>query len=168
MYSICFTCRNYFGIFLTQSASSLTASHKGSAFTQLNAPELFTVIGRCQVEAQMRNAQLVRNLTRFDGPGIAYQVMHPRHLTTAAVELKTDDGVVRFSISRPSDKDGSPGKVKKIKKRKMSRKAKLNELRFYRLKAKKKMNSPNPEVRIRYKLDKVGINFLLFTYFSKG
>ncbi|KAB1671213.1 hypothetical protein [Gossypium barbadense] len=36
----------------------------------------------------------------------------------------------------------------------MSRKAKMNELRFYRLKAKKKMNSPNPEVRIRYKLEK--------------
>ncbi|KAG5042176.1 hypothetical protein JHK87_006091 [Glycine soja] len=36
----------------------------------------------------------------------------------------------------------------------MSRKAKLNELKFYRLKAKKKMNSPNPEVRIRYKLEK--------------
>ncbi|MBA0874286.1 hypothetical protein Goshw_014626 [Gossypium schwendimanii] len=36
----------------------------------------------------------------------------------------------------------------------MSKKAKVNELRFYRLKAKKKMNSPNPEVRIRYKLEK--------------
>ncbi|KAJ6756934.1 GROUP II INTRON SPLICING FACTOR CRS1-LIKE [Salix koriyanagi] len=34
------------------------------------------------------------------------------------------------------------------------KKAKLNELRLYRLKAKKKMNSPNPEVRIRYKLEK--------------
>nr|XP_018686918.1 PREDICTED: uncharacterized CRM domain-containing protein At3g25440, chloroplastic isoform X2 [Musa acuminata subsp. malaccensis] len=36
----------------------------------------------------------------------------------------------------------------------MSRKAKLNELKWYRLKAKKKMKSPNPEVRIRYKLEK--------------
>ncbi|XP_040873466.1 uncharacterized CRM domain-containing protein At3g25440, chloroplastic-like [Glycine max] len=38
------------------------------------------------------------------------------------------------------------------------------ELRFYRLKAKKKMISPNLEVRIRYKLEK---SFIL-TYNSKG
>ncbi|KAL5560024.1 hypothetical protein UlMin_036235 [Ulmus minor] len=31
---------------------------------------------------------------------------------------------------------------------------KVNELKLYWLKAKKKMNSPNPEVRIRYKLEK--------------
>jgi len=41
------------------------------------------------------------------------------------------------------------------KKKKMSRKAKVNQLKWYRLKAKKKMKSPNPEVRIRYKLEKV-------------
>jgi hypothetical protein len=41
-----------------------------------------------------------------------------------------------------------------LKKRK-SRNAMLNELRFYRLKARKKMKSSNPEVRIRYKLEKV-------------
>lgn len=39
-------------------------------------------------------------------------------------------------------------------KKKMSRKAKVNQLKWYRLKAKKKMKSPNPEVRIRYKLEK--------------
>uniref|UniRef100_A0A0D3GFR5 CRM domain-containing protein n=1 Tax=Oryza barthii TaxID=65489 RepID=A0A0D3GFR5_9ORYZ len=38
--------------------------------------------------------------------------------------------------------------------KKMSRKAKVNQLKWYRLKAKKKMKSPNPEVRIRYKLEK--------------
>lgn len=76
-------------------------------------------------------------------------------MSRTSFELKTDNGVVRFSI----DKTGSTAqgeKEKKGKRVKMSRKAKLNELRFYRLKAKKKMNSANPEVRIRYKLEKVG------------
>ncbi|KAB5552645.1 hypothetical protein DKX38_009956 [Salix brachista] len=63
--------------------------------------------------------------------------------------------LVPFSIT----KDGYPAKEKKSKNKvpkyvKMSKKAKLNELRLYRLKTKKKMNSPNPEVRIRYKLEK--------------
>ncbi|XP_039040061.1 uncharacterized CRM domain-containing protein At3g25440, chloroplastic-like [Hibiscus syriacus] len=59
-----------------------------------------------------------------------------------------EDGII-FSFHKP------PGRhVSTNKKRKMSKRAKVNELRFYRLKAKKKMNSPNPEVRIRYKLDK--------------
>lgn len=44
--------------------------------------------------------------------------------------------------------------MEKPKRPKMSRKAKLNELRFYRLKAKKKMRSRHPEVRIKYKLQK--------------
>ncbi|GKV22569.1 hypothetical protein SLEP1_g32430 [Rubroshorea leprosula] len=65
-----------------------------------------------------------------------------------------DDDVIRFSVNKSSDKNGSPRKGRTTKRVKMSKKAKLNELRFYRLKAKKKMNSPNPEVRIRYKLEK--------------
>ncbi|KAJ4973552.1 hypothetical protein NE237_006726 [Protea cynaroides] len=66
--------------------------------------------------------------------------------------LKTDDDIIRFSLDKePTDQNGSQ---RKHKKRKMSRKAKLNELRFYRLKAKKKMRSPNPEVRITYRLEK--------------
>ncbi|KAB5529739.1 hypothetical protein DKX38_019820 [Salix brachista] len=78
-----------------------------------------------------------------------------RHASTASLELRTDNDFVRFSIT----KDGYPAKEKKSKNKvpkyvKMSKKAKLNELRLYRLKAKKKMNSPNPEVRIRYKLEK--------------
>lgn len=74
----------------------------------------------------------------------------------AFVELKMDNGGIRFTTGKEQlDKHGSVRKVKRTtKKYKMSKKAKLNELRFYRLKAKKKMKSPNPEVRIRYKLDK--------------
>ncbi|XP_021911044.1 uncharacterized CRM domain-containing protein At3g25440, chloroplastic [Carica papaya] len=78
-----------------------------------------------------------------------------RYMSNASIELKTEDDVVRFSINKPLDKTGPSMKEKKnLKRAKMSRKAKLNELRLYRLKAKKKMNSPNPEVRIRYKLEK--------------
>ncbi|CAK7340183.1 unnamed protein product [Dovyalis caffra] len=78
-----------------------------------------------------------------------------RHMSTASLQLRTDKDFVRFSIT----KDGSSTKEKKSKSKvpksvRMSKKAKQNELRFYRLKAKKKMNSPNPEVRIRYKLEK--------------
>lgn len=70
-------------------------------------------------------------------------------------ELKTDGDVVRFHIGELGGEGGSQKKGKlKAKQEKLSRKRKLNELRFYRLKAKKKMNSPNPEVRIRYKLGK--------------
>ncbi|OMO62930.1 hypothetical protein COLO4_32812 [Corchorus olitorius] len=77
-----------------------------------------------------------------------------RYMRNASIQLKTDEDVARFSFSKPplgkfvyTDRKGTS----KIK---MSKRAKLNELRFYRLKAKKKMNSPNPEVRIRYKLEK--------------
>lgn len=76
-----------------------------------------------------------------------------RYKSNTSVQLKTDSNVVKFSIGIGN---GSSSERKKTTKRvKMSKKAKLNELRFYRLKAKKKMNSPNPEVRIRYKLEKV-------------
>ncbi|KAK2663116.1 hypothetical protein Ddye_001690 [Dipteronia dyeriana] len=79
--------------------------------------------------------------------------LHVRYMSNASIELKTENDVVRFSISKNGK--GLPTQVKKGTKRlKMSRKAKVNELRLYRLKAKKKINSPNPEVRIRYKLDK--------------
>lgn len=93
-------------------------------------------------------------LSTHEGCVIADQLLHARHVSTASFELQTDNDIVRFSINKPLHKNGPPTKVKKrIKK---SKKAKVNELRFYRLKAKKKMNSPNPEVRIRYKLEKVG------------
>ncbi|TYJ11021.1 hypothetical protein E1A91_A11G247400v1 [Gossypium mustelinum] len=75
--------------------------------------------------------------------------LHARYLSNASIELKTDEDVIRFSFNK------LVGRLASInRKRKMSRKAKVNELRFYRLKAKKKMDSPNPEVRIRYKLEK--------------
>lgn len=79
-----------------------------------------------------------------------------RCISNASIELKLDSDVVRFNMDELPGKSGSSKKGKKrIKRVKMSRKAKLNELRFYRLKAKKKIRSPNPEVRIRYKLEKV-------------
>lgn len=79
-----------------------------------------------------------------------------RYMSNTSIELKPDSDVVRFNIGEPPGKTGTSKKGKKKMRRvKMSRKAKLNELRFYRLKAKKKMTSPNPEVRIRYKLEKV-------------
>ncbi|KAJ1404453.1 YhbY-like superfamily [Sesbania bispinosa] len=76
-----------------------------------------------------------------------------RYISNALVELKTDNDVVRFTLDKLDDTNPTKNSQKK-KVVKKSRKAKLNELRFYRLKAKKKMNSPNPEVRIRYKLEK--------------
>ncbi|RZC13999.1 putative CRM domain-containing protein, chloroplastic isoform C [Glycine soja] len=76
-----------------------------------------------------------------------------RYISNESVELKTHNDVIRFSLGKSDDIDNAK-KSQLNKKFKMSRKAKLNELRFYRLKAKKKMNSPNPEVRIRYKLEK--------------
>ena len=79
-----------------------------------------------------------------------------RYLSNTSLELKPGGDVVRFNIRELPGKTGSSmTEKKKVKRFKMSRKAKLNELRFYRLKAKKKMRSPNPEVRIRYRLEKV-------------
>ncbi|KAL5199806.1 hypothetical protein ABZP36_021009 [Zizania latifolia] len=77
-----------------------------------------------------------------------------RHGSTT-VTLNTDGGFARFSVAdagtkQKADRRQPPAKGKK----KMSRKAKVNQLKWYRLKAKKKMKSPNPEVRIRYKLEK--------------
>ncbi|XP_038886904.1 uncharacterized CRM domain-containing protein At3g25440, chloroplastic isoform X2 [Benincasa hispida] len=76
-----------------------------------------------------------------------------RYFSNAAVELKTDSDTVRFSFGGSSNNNGSPRK-QKVAKTKLSKKAKVNELRLYRLKAKKKKTSPNPEVRIRYSLEK--------------
>lgn len=98
---------------------------------------------------------LVRRSNLFESQSVLRNLRPTRCMSRTSFELKTDNGVVRFSL----DKTGSTAqgeKEKKGKRVKMSRKAKLNELRFYRLKAKKKMNSANPEVRIRYKLEKVG------------
>lgn len=77
-----------------------------------------------------------------------------RYISNSAIELKTQNDVVRFTLYKPDDVNSSKSQNKK--KVKKSRSAKVNELKFYRLKAKQKMNSPNPEVRIQYKLGKVG------------
>ncbi|CAH2079360.1 unnamed protein product [Thlaspi arvense] len=82
-------------------------------------------------------------------------VYNRRYMSNSTIELRTDNNVVRFSLNNLPDKNSVPMRKEKIwKQAKWSRKDKVNELRFYRLKAKKKINSPNPEVRIRYKLEK--------------
>ncbi|QCE12883.1 RNA-binding [Vigna unguiculata] len=96
---------------------------------------------------------LMQQSNIFGRQGILGSWLPARYISNESVELKTDNDVVRFSLDK-SDDINSTEKSQKNKKVKMSKKAKVNELRFYRLKAKKKMNSPNPEVRIRYKLEK--------------
>ncbi|KAF0905744.1 hypothetical protein E2562_008815 [Oryza meyeriana var. granulata] len=80
-----------------------------------------------------------------------------RHGSTA-VTLDTDGSFARFSVGGDAGTKQKAGRgqppARAQKKKKMSRKAKVNQLKWYRLKAKKKMKSPNPEVRIRYKLEK--------------
>lgn len=100
------------------------------------------------------NALFVRDSSYIFGP---HDIRgYARDATNASVQLKTDEDIVRFNIGDQNRDGRSSKKEKKIaNKSDISKKKKLNELRFYRLKAKKKMNSPNPEVRIRYKLEKV-------------
>ncbi|CAI9287078.1 unnamed protein product [Lactuca saligna] len=79
-----------------------------------------------------------------------------RSASNSAVEMTMNKDVVRFCISKQAERssNGLNQRETKQKRIKMSKKAKLNELRFYRLKAKKKMRSPNPEIRILYRLGK--------------
>ncbi|GAB2250527.1 hypothetical protein Droror1_Dr00016777 [Drosera rotundifolia] len=89
----------------------------------------------------------------------SWSAMCVRHMSGSALELRTGGDVVRFSFESATSDKSKGGLSSKMdrrvgKKKKMSKKAKVNELRFYRLKAKKKMRSPNPEIRIRYKLEK--------------
>ncbi|KAM0827013.1 hypothetical protein ACQ4PT_068469 [Festuca glaucescens] len=74
----------------------------------------------------------------------------PARRRSTAVTLDTDGGFARFSVGDEPRTMQPQGK----KKQEMSKKSKVNQLKWFRLKAKKKMKSPNPEVRIRYKLDK--------------
>ncbi|XP_022763729.1 uncharacterized CRM domain-containing protein At3g25440, chloroplastic-like isoform X2 [Durio zibethinus] len=90
----------------------------------------------------------------FQHQNILCKWLHARYMSNASIKLKTDEDVIRFSFSKPLGRYVSANRKGSTKRQKMSKKAKLNELRFYRLKAQKKMNSPNPEVRIRYKLEK--------------
>ncbi|CAN6170183.1 unnamed protein product [Urochloa humidicola] len=80
----------------------------------------------------------------------------PVRCGSTAIRLDTGGGFARFAVG-DTDKAKEKGAQRQQplkKKKKMSRKAKVNQLKWYRLKAKKKMKSPNPEVRIRYKLEK--------------
>lgn len=109
----------------------------------------------CTHGSLLSNTSIVKRLYVCEPHSIYLKLVHVRHLSNASIELKTDEDVVRFNIGNQIAKGQSQKKGKKTSKRiKLSRKAKLNELRFFRLKAKKKMNSPNPEVRIRYRLEK--------------
>jgi hypothetical protein len=59
---------------------------------------------------------------------------HVRLATNSAVEMTMDKDGVRFCIGKPLN--GLSERVKKQRRVRVSKKAKLNELRFYRLKAK--------------------------------
>ncbi|KAK9060293.1 hypothetical protein SSX86_020997 [Deinandra increscens subsp. villosa] len=83
---------------------------------------------------------------------ISKKPLHVRLATSSAVEVRMDKDGVRFCIGKQLN--GLSDSEKKQKRTRVSKKAKLNELRFYRLKAKKKMRSPNPETRILYRLGK--------------
>ncbi|RLN13432.1 hypothetical protein C2845_PM09G10840 [Panicum miliaceum] len=78
----------------------------------------------------------------------------PVRCGSTAVRLDTDGRFARFAIGDTEGAKQKGGQKQQPPKKKMSRKAKVNQLKWYRLKAKKKMKSPNPEVRIRYKLEK--------------
>ncbi|XP_044487887.1 uncharacterized CRM domain-containing protein At3g25440, chloroplastic isoform X2 [Mangifera indica] len=98
---------------------------------------------------------LMKRLETIEFHSVTSKLIHSRSMSNASIELKMDGDAVRFSFNKQGNINGSLTIVKeKAKRLKMSKKSKLNELRFYRLMAKKKMNSPNPAVRIRYKLEK--------------
>ncbi|KAI4975448.1 hypothetical protein ZWY2020_049055 [Hordeum vulgare] len=92
---------------------------------------------------------------RGEPAGICWFLSPVRHGSTA-VTLDTGGGFARFSFGDPgtTKQNGGQDQPPAEKKKKMSKKSKVNQLKWFRLKAKKKMKSPNPEVRIRYKLEK--------------
>ncbi|XP_059069044.1 uncharacterized CRM domain-containing protein At3g25440, chloroplastic isoform X2 [Cryptomeria japonica] len=91
------------------------------------------------------------------------QIQSVRFMSNRVVKVDVRNGIARFDIGEPDNKNKSKQHNKEIsekrirkqkKKEKKSKKAKKSELRFYRLKARKKLKSSNPEVRIKYKLEK--------------
>lgn len=78
-----------------------------------------------------------------------------RFMSNGLVKLGISDGIARFDVGGQND-NRKPEKKSAMskKKKKKSKKAKRSELRFFRLKARKRLNSSNPEVRIKYKLEK--------------
>ncbi|CAN0826904.1 Uncharacterized CRM domain-containing protein At3g25440, chloroplastic [Linum grandiflorum] len=99
----------------------------------------------------------LRRINKYSSPVFCRKFTYTnttRCMSCRSVQLKTYGDVIKFSVDKQSKEGSSPDGGKKSNKCKMSKRAKVNELRFFRLKAKKKINSPNPEVRIRYKLEK--------------
>lgn len=110
-----------------------------------------------EVPCTLLEFPLVRRSYIFESRDFVYRKeILARYMSKASIELKTENDVVRFSVSKLPQGSSREVKKEKSKRAKKSKKAKVNELKFYRLMARKKMNSPNPEVRIRYKLEKVG------------
>jgi hypothetical protein len=137
------------------SATSFTQSPAYSTWVRHRSYDTVGPLREVPCISAQLDFSLVQRLNMF-GFHVLGNSVPARYMSHSSIELKTDNDVVRFSIGVGGNNDGPRNKGKKKTKRvKMSKKAKVNELRFYRLKAKKKMTSPNPEVRIRYKLEKV-------------
>ncbi|XP_062096451.1 uncharacterized CRM domain-containing protein At3g25440, chloroplastic isoform X2 [Humulus lupulus] len=114
---------------LTTSSSSSSSLFKNTCFTFAHSHTYHSSGSRCSRYMMMSSA--------------------------TSLELNFHSDVVRFSLTDNSMNNKQQQQQQpKFKRRKMSKKAKINQLKFYRLKARKKINSPNPEVRIRYKLEK--------------
>ncbi|XP_059648077.1 uncharacterized CRM domain-containing protein At3g25440, chloroplastic [Cornus florida] len=140
---------------LVQDVPDLSLLSKTTSFTTYST---YTNQRKCKPEGHflgvpcksyLFNTLLLQRSCVFEHHNVHLKWLHARYTSNASIELKTGDDVVRFNIGKQLEKRGSPKKWKKTAKH-----IKRNELRLYRLKAKKKMTSPNPEVRIRYKLDK--------------
>ncbi|XP_071938855.1 uncharacterized CRM domain-containing protein At3g25440, chloroplastic isoform X1 [Coffea arabica] len=149
--------------FLVQNISSSPCFPEATSFSHFHRHYTSAHQGDCWLEKpfpeskpSMKKSSLLSNrLLALQSHNISSKSIQVRHISNPSIELKTDKDGVRFNFGSPSVNGGSQRKAKKAGKQvKMSKKAKFNELKFYRLKAKKKMNSPNPEVRIRYKLEK--------------
>ncbi|KAK2982347.1 hypothetical protein RJ640_009044 [Escallonia rubra] len=150
---ICYDC-------LVQNISYLSFLPKATLFTRILAPTHHRsyksegpLPGACH--SFPGRSSLLQGLSIIRPHNVLLSWLHFRYLSNSSIELKTENDVVKFSFGKPTEEKGTLNKGKKTPRRfKMSKKAKVNELRLYRLKAKKKMKSPNPEVRIRYRLDK--------------
>ncbi|KAL8167818.1 hypothetical protein V2J09_009317 [Rumex salicifolius] len=137
--------------------------HHPIAHCSSNFPIKFSTSSQFSQERVMFNAVELKLFfcgydVRLCGNGVKW--LDTRGIHFSSVEMKEEDDVIRFRVQHsPGDSTAEKELLlregKKAEKRKIaSRKAKLKELRFYRLKAKKKLKSPNPEVRIKYKLEK--------------
>lgn len=90
----------------------------------------------------------------------------PVRCRSTQITLDTDGRFVNLGVGDMGVTKQKERQQSSPKKKKMSRKAKVNQLKWYRLKAKKKMKSPNPGVRIRYKLEKVSTCTNFWSSFS--